>query len=602
MLVRAVGTTERDASDVQLSLSRERERTRALREVGLLIDSSLAPDELLERILAAAKRVAEAERGTLYLLQPDGRTLQSHTTQGGTPTTIVLPVDKGIAGACATARTTINIADAYDDPRFDRAWDTRTGFRTRAVLAVPMVAPDGRLVGVVQVLNRADHGAFDQDDVATLEALAAQATVALEAARTMATLVERNRSLEDLKARLERSLRERQLLLEIEQLLSRADSLDEFLDGTLVELLRECGANAGCIALTDPITGLSTLRAVRGVPDGASLIGRSVAEGAALVTVVSRGEAIQRGDDSSPVQSALPGPEARTLLVVPLPGEGGLPRGAIEVRDSIERGFTATDRALVELVAANVSTGIELSQARIERERATRLATLGKTLGNVVHDIRTPMSVISGYAQLMPDVESKEERRKYAQSIVRQFGLVQSMITELLAFVRGESSVLFQRVPIESFFTEIVEVLRRDLAARNVRVELELRERGAARIDPAKITRLVHNLARNAADALAQKPNGGTFTIRVSRAGEQLVLEFEDDGPGIPEAVRLRLFESFVTQGKPDGTGLGLAIVKKVVDDHNGTVDVTTSPEGTRFTVKLPLQSTATLPRATNQP
>jgi len=597
-----VSTSERDASDVLLSLSRERERTRALREVGLLIDSSLPPDELLERILAATKRVAEAERATLYLLQPDGRTLQSHATQGGTPTIIVLPVDKGIAGACATERATINIPDAYDDPRFDRGWDTRTGFRTRAVLAVPMVAPDGRLVGVIQVLNRADNGAFDGDDVATLEALAAQATVALEAARTMATLVERNRSLEDLKARLERSLRERELLLEIEQLLSRVDTLDEFLDGTLSELLRECGANAGCVALTDPVTGLSTIRAVRGVPDASSLIGRAVPESSAVVAAVTRGGVVLRGDDSSPVLSALPGAEPRTLLVVPLPGEGGMPRGAIELRDSNERGFSAADRSLVELVAANVSTGIELAQARLERERATRLAALGKTLGNVVHDIRTPMSVISGYAQLMPDVESKDERRKYAQSIVRQFGLVQAMIAELLAFVRGESSVLFQRVPLESFFTEIADVLRRDLAARNVRVELELRERGAARIDPAKITRLVHNLARNAADALAQRPNGGTFTIRVSRAGEQLVLEFEDDGPGIPESVRQRLFESFVTEGKRDGTGLGLAIVKKVVDDHNGTVDVTTSPEGTRFIVKLPLTSTATLPRSANQP
>ncbi len=597
-----MGSNEGAESDVDLALAKERERSRTLREVGLLLDSTVPRDELLERILAAAKRVAEAERATLYLLDIDGRTLHSHATQGGTPTTIVLPVDKGIAGACATTRATINVPDAYEDARFDRAWDIRTGFRTRAVLAVPMIAPDGRLVGVVQVLNRIGQGSFDADDVATLEALAAQAAVALEAARTLATLVEQNRSLIELRARLERSLRERDLLLEIEQLLSRADSLDEFLDGTLAELSRECRARAGCIALTDPVTGISTVRAVRGVDEPGALLGQAVAESSGISHAVAHDELVHVGDDSSPYASALPGPTPRTMLVVPLPGEGGRARGAIELRDSTERGFNSADQSLVELVAANVSTGIELAQARIERERASRLATLGKTLGNVLHDIRTPMSVISGYAQLMPETESKEDRRKYAQSIVRQFALVQSMIAELLAFVRGEHAVLFQRVPLDGFFNELADVLRRDLAARNVRVELVLRERGAARIDPAKITRLVHNLARNAADAIAAKPNGGTFTITVGREGEQLVLEFADDGPGIPDAVRSKLFESFVTQGKRDGTGLGLAIVKKVVDDHHGTVHVETSDSGTRFTVKIPLQTTQSLPRSSDQP
>lgn len=599
----AVGRIEGAESEVSVALERERERSRALREVGLLLDSTVPRDELLERILAAAKRVTESERATLYLLDRDGRTLHSHATQGGTPTIIVLPVDKGIAGACATTRATISVADAYDDPRFDRTWDIQTGFRTRSVLAVPMVAPDGRLVGVVQVLNRRDQGAFDHDDVVTLEALAAQAAVALEAARTMATLVEQNRSLIELRARLERSLRERDLLLEIEQLLSRAESLEEFLDGTLVELLRECRARAGCIALTDPVTGISIIRAARGVDEPASVIGHSVSESSAIAQVVSHGEFLLVGDDSQPAASALPcASSPRTMLVVPLPGEGGRPRGAIELRDCVDRGFNAADRSLVELVGANVSTGIELSQARIERERASRLATLGKTLGNVLHDIRTPMSVISGYAQLMPETESKEDRRKYAQSIVRQFQLVQSMIAELLAFVRGENAVLFQRVPVEPFFNELVDVLRRDLAARNVRVELVLEERGAIRIDPAKITRLVHNLARNAADALAARPQGGTFTIRVAHEGEHVVLEFADDGPGIPEGVRSKLFQSFVTQGKRDGTGLGLAIVKKVVDDHHGTVAVDTSDRGTRFTVRLPLNATQTLPRASDQP
>ncbi|MDP3274482.1 MAG: GAF domain-containing protein [Deltaproteobacteria bacterium] len=466
------------------SLARERERTRALQTIGRLLDSTAPMPELLQQILAAAMQVTEAERATLYVLEADQRTLVSTATEGGTPTRIVLPVSKGIAGACATSGQTIVVPDAYADPRFDPAWDQRTGFRTRAVLAVPMKRPDGQLVGVVQVLNRRDAGGFDDDDISTLQALAAQAGVALESARTLAELVEQNRTLIELRQRQERSLRERDLLLEIEQLLSRVDSLDEFLAGTLEELVHACRASSGCVALTDPLTGISTLRAVRGVPDAEALVGRAVADKSSLAKSVHQGSAQVFGDDSAPGVSAI-AESARTLLVVPLVGPESQVCGAVELRDHRERGFSRDDRALAELVAANLATGIELWQARLERERASRLATVGRTLGSVLHDIRTPMTIISGYAQLMPDVESREERSRYARLIVRQFELVQAMIAELLAFVRGESQVLFQRVLIEPFFTELVEVLRRDLASRGVTVTLTIHERGAARFDPA---------------------------------------------------------------------------------------------------------------------
>jgi signal transduction histidine kinase len=378
--------------------------------------------------------------------------------------------------------------------------------------------------------------------------------------------------------------------------LSRSESADSFVDGALEALLRACGAGAGAVAITDPVTGISTVRAARGIPEAGALLGRPVGPHSALSSVCAGGAALESTSGVPPLESALPGPAPSALLVVPLGTEGEEPRGAIELRDPADRAFGDDDRALIALVSATASTALELLEARTARERTSRLETVGRTLGNVLHDIRTPMTVISGYAQLMPEVESRDERAKYAQAIVRQFALVQAMIAELLAFVRGDSQVLLQRTPLEPFFSDLVDVLRRYLAGRNVRVALELRERGAARLDPTKITRLVHNLARNAADALAGRPEGGTFSITVSREGEQLVIELADDGPGIPDEVRSKLFQSFVTRGKPNGTGLGLAIVKKVVDDHRGTIDVHTSSKGTRFIVRLPQQVTRTMP------
>jgi nitrogen-specific signal transduction histidine kinase len=136
-------------------------------------------------------------------------------------------------------------------------------------------------------------------------------------------------------------------------------------------------------------------------------------------------------------------------------------------------------------------------------------------------------------------------------------------------------------------------------------VRLILEDRGIAHFDQHKIQRAIHNLARNAAEAIASAdarpsvPPGaprGTFTVRVRRrADDALLIDCEDDGPGIPEEIRERLFDSFATHGKVGGTGLGLAIVRKVVDDHGGTIEVDSEPGRTVFRIILPRQEAGDL-------
>ena len=92
------------------------------------------------------------------------------------------------------------------------------------------------------------------------------------------------------------------------------------------------------------------------------------------------------------------------------------------------------------------------------------------------------------------------------------------------------------------------------------------------------MTRVLHNLARNAVEAMG--PRGGTLTLRVARENGDLVVSVNDTGKGIPKEIEDKLFQSFVTSGKRGGTGLGLAIVKKIVDEHAGAIAVQSSPAG----------------------
>ena len=226
------------------------------------------------------------------------------------------------------------------------------------------------------------------------------------------------------------------------------------------------------------------------------------------------------------------------------------------------------------------------------REREERLSTIGRLLSGVIHDLKTPLTVISGYVQLMATAPDATQRAEHGRLILKQFDLISAMQREVLEFARGERNTLVRKVYLATFFGEIKEQLQTQLARVGVELVIELQDRGTARFDEGKILRVVHNLARNAAEAMTDR--GGKFTIKVSRtkatrtAGEMLVLTFADTGPGIPREIEHRLFQSFVTSGKKGGTGLGLAITKRIAEEHGGTITVKSTSKGVTFPLRLP--------------
>lgn len=131
---------------------------------------------LLQQITAAAQRVVQAERVSVWLADADGQSL--HVEVAGDLPMLRVPLGQGLVGACAQQRCTIHVPDCYADPRFNPAIDRQTGFHTRSMLSVPLIDHRAQLVGVLQLLNRRG-GVFDDQDQQLAEALAAQCAVAL---------------------------------------------------------------------------------------------------------------------------------------------------------------------------------------------------------------------------------------------------------------------------------------------------------------------------------------------------------------------------------------------------------------------------------------
>jgi Nif-specific regulatory protein len=147
---------------------------------------------LLSLIAREAARLAEADRASIFLLDREKQELWSIVTLDGTQ--IRFDARLGIAGAAAMTGQTINVEDAYQDPRFYKKIDGQTGYRTRSLLVVPLKTQQGEVIGTFQVLNK-KNGAFINDHEEILEALAAHAATAIETAQLVGELKRRQEQL-----------------------------------------------------------------------------------------------------------------------------------------------------------------------------------------------------------------------------------------------------------------------------------------------------------------------------------------------------------------------------------------------------------------------
>lgn len=178
-------------------LQRQVRRLERLVEAGKALNGTLDLGELFGVILAIVIEQTRAERASLFLLDTQRQELWSLVAQGLGQVEIRLPAGKGLAGWVAQSGETLNIPDAYEDARFDRSVDKASGYRTRNLLVAPVRDKGGRIVGVIQLLNKAGEG-FGEDDIDFLHDISVPAAIALDNARLHKESLARQRLEKDL--------------------------------------------------------------------------------------------------------------------------------------------------------------------------------------------------------------------------------------------------------------------------------------------------------------------------------------------------------------------------------------------------------------------
>ncbi|HKC23550.1 MAG TPA: GAF domain-containing protein, partial [Thermoanaerobaculia bacterium] len=165
----------------------------SLLEVSKALGAEIQLEPLLADILKRASEVTEAERSSFFAYDEASRTLSILVSEDLARGGLRVPLGVGIAGYVAETREPLNVPEAYADPRFNPQSDLQSGFVTRSILCAPVLSHTGRLIGVIQVLNKIDRPSFDRDDESLLAAFASIAGIALDRASLVEAFVEKEK-------------------------------------------------------------------------------------------------------------------------------------------------------------------------------------------------------------------------------------------------------------------------------------------------------------------------------------------------------------------------------------------------------------------------
>jgi len=284
------------------------------------------------------------------------------------------------------------------------------------------------------------------------------------------------------------------------------------------------------------------------------------------------------------------------LFLDPLP-EVGSERAHGEVRYVTSGNFHKTFRVRVSqlTVAERGSLGCvyafdDLTELRrLEREvrMQDRLAAVGRLAAAIAHEIRNPLTSISGSASMLSAIaDMSNEHRQLLQIIIRESERLNAIITDFLAYSRGRQ-YQFTRVDLLVLLEDTLTLLEHRLVAQATGIHVERHYAVAqawAAADGDKIKQVFWNFCENAVRAMK---SGGKLRVSVEALGEDWQISFADTGPGMSPQVVEKIFEPFQSHFQ-GGTGLGLAIVYQIVQAHDGKVWVRSKlGEGSEFVLRL---------------
>ena len=230
-----------------------------------------------------------------------------------------------------------------------------------------------------------------------------------------------------------------------------------------------------------------------------------------------------------------------------------------------------------------------LQKTQRELLDAERLATIGRMASSISHDLRHSLAAVMANAEFLCETKLTPAQREDLYSEIRiAVNQMTDLIESLLEFSRTRQSMRPSYGDVRDVVEHAIQAVKAHPEYQRIHMCVSCDGSSEGWFDFKKLERALLNLLLNACEVVSAED--GKIDVMLQRTGENLELRVSDNGPGIAESVRDRLFDPFVSHGKENGTGMGLTVVQKIVQDHGGEVVVEqTSTAGTTFRMNLPL-------------
>jgi signal transduction histidine kinase len=379
------------------------------------------------------------------------------------------------------------------------------------------------------------------------------------------------------------------LLIEATKSVNSTLDLDQLLDVILETSIKSINADRGTLYLLDEAKNEIWSTALH----GAEVVEIRLPVGKGLAGYVAKtGDTINIPDAYNDARfnaeiDKRTGFRTNNMLCMPMRNRDGKLIGVFQLLNKQDGPLTKEDEEFITALSMHASIAIENARMAKEMVNNERLTAVGRMASTIIHDIKNPMGTLRVYAQVMKKKSGTEEASKLADEMIVQVDRFITMTQEILDFSRGVSATNIREVSCLDVMEGALHFIEKDLSKNQITLVKRLNYSGMVHLDADKMMRVFFNIAGNAADAM---PNGGTLTVTTENLGTMLMIEFSDTGVGMPDEVKRKIFEPFITHGKKHGTGLGMSIVKKIVDDHHGKIEIESEAgKGTSIRLFLPL-------------
>ncbi len=382
---------------------------------------------------------------------------------------------------------------------------------------------------------------------------------------------------------------EMEMIIRAAELVNSTIKVDEVLQNIVKVALDLTGADRGTLYLVD--SEKSEISSMVAIGNEIREIRLKVGEGLAGF-VAKSGETINIKDVQTDPRfnrdvDKASGYKTKSMICFPIKNNKKEIIGVLQLLNSKNGFFSNRDEIFLE--AISIHSAIALQNAEMVEKLLTgeRVNSLGKMANFLIQDIKKPVLVSKRYAEHLMNKDLPKDTLQIIKMLLDQLVHVADLIQTTSTYSEGKTMLRTSNVSLNNTLNDYSSRVDTYVSSRSCQIINEYDKDVTVKLDVKEFFQCYMHIIKNACDAM---PEGGTIFITTKRDTKDVKILFKDNGLGIPEGFKDKIFEPFMSYGKKEGTGLGLAITKKIVEAHNATIEVeSTTGSGATFIITLPV-------------